>query len=102
MGIWSAHRLCPPRRNTPGFVYVMAGDNDFYKIGSTVNPKKRLWQVSDTYGVKVQYRVLLPVPNMSAAENYLHCQYKDSRVYLEWFDLSHDEISEIAEFLRSV
>lgn len=78
----------PPRRNTPGFVYILSGDNGLYKIGSTVRLEKRVWEVSHYSGVKSALYFSVQTQNMNKLERYLHKKFENQRVYNEWFDLT--------------
>lgn len=71
------------------YCYLMH-DGTYYKIGKSVNPKKRLSQLK-TGNVNIQ---LINYSN-KVAESYLHNIYKEYNIDLEWYDLNNEQVSEI-------
>jgi hypothetical protein len=82
-----------PKRNTPGYVYILQGDNGLYKIGSTNRLDRRIWEVSHYSGVRCELYYSVETANMNELEKKLHKQFKDMRVYGEWFDLNPLELA---------
>lgn len=87
-----------PTKSAAGYIYLIEGQPNHYKIGKTVNPKERI----GTLGVQLPYPIqvihLIPVDNMTAAEQYLHSQFGDKRIRGEWFELDAQEVA----FIKSI
>jgi hypothetical protein len=79
-----------------GFVYLFAGPNSF-KIGMSVDPARRLTEVSRQVGVEL--RIIHQVPSNDAlrSEVMLHRKYAHARLRGEWFSLTPKEIEEIQQ-----
>lgn len=85
-----------------GFIYVIKGEKDFFKIGKTRNLQQRL-QLFD---------VLLPFPvtrvhsakyqNYSQIEKELHQHFSANRINGEWFRLSESDIEFIKNYKINV
>ncbi len=77
----------------PGFIYLIRGENGFWKIGYAANPYNR----QKTFNVKLPFDVtfehLIPTNDMTKAEQQLHAQFAFKRVRGEWFDLSEEDIA---------
>lgn len=97
-----AQRIRPPRRKgkqpgrKAGYVYLLAGPNDTYKIGYTVNPKNR----HKTFNVKLPFPIkefdhLIQTDDMIALEKALHQRFANRRVAGEWFALTEDDLTHI-------
>ena len=82
----------PARRKGPGYVYVMRGSDGFYKIGSTIRPKKRNYEVSHYGKVKTEICLLAFTENMNTLERHLHKAFHHKHVWREWFSLSPDDL----------
>ncbi len=80
-----------PPKPKPGFVYVMRC-NEFYKIGISKNPTKRLEQISPLMPYKIELIHTIATENMKELESFLHEQLAHCRVNGEWFDLSVNEL----------
>jgi hypothetical protein len=86
----------------PGYVYL-AQCGPLFKIGSSVNPKRRLPDMRNeqTYiiggwlrqGYKVVHLHSIPVENMQAAERRLLNLFVSQRYRGEWFTLEMDQVN---------
>ena len=93
------------RRNSkPGFVYVItfdSGDGErFYKIGMSDDPVKRLENHQCASPFDMRIVVSYFTGNMSDEERELHSMFNSVRVRGEWFELSKNDLVNIAK--RSV
>lgn len=75
-----------------GFVYALwAKETTIVKIGKSINPNRRLTEISP----KSMYEIVLvrawKTPFMSKAERLLHKIYGDYRMNGEWFDLGAEQ-----------
>lgn len=78
-----------------GFVYVIQGDN-YFKIGCTINPQKRIKTMSVKSPFELKIRLLLPSDNIDKLEKELHDKFHDKRQKGEWFTLTEEDIGIIA------
>lgn len=80
-------------------VYI-AKSKGFYKIGVSETPEKRVAQLQcgNPFRIKLleTYDVGRPSRNV---EEELHKKYSNSRVRLEWFNLTNNQLDEIKKFL---
>lgn len=79
-----------PKTN-PGFVYLMKC-NEFYKIGISKNPDKRLEHITPLMPYKTELIHTIATENMKELEAFLHEQLAHCRVNGEWFKLPDDEL----------
>lgn len=70
----------------------LAYDNNYYKIGRSNNPEKR---VEDLKTANPAIRLLCY--GEGDKEMFLHKRYDSCRVAREWFDLSEEQVREIKE-----
>jgi len=78
----------------PGFIYLIhAVGSDFYKIGKTTNPDRRILQIAPQMPFPTRYVRVWRSDFMSIAEKMLHEQFEYVRTNGEWFELSGDELS---------
>jgi len=79
-----------------GYVYLIhAIGSDFYKIGKSVKPDRRILQISPVMPFKIQFVRVWPTNFMSKAEKYLHDLFMDERVNGEWFSFKEEELNSI-------
>lgn len=83
-------------KDTKGYVYLLKMVNgDYWKIGRTAKPQKRM----DKFDVKLPFPVecehLIETLDMYALESELHSRYADKRAGGEWFALSQVDIDYI-------
>lgn len=76
-----------------GFVYLIDDGTGLYKIGFSINPKKRLESIQSTRKDKtlVMLRCIF-TRNQVALERRLHKLYADKREHLEWFRLDQSDV----------
>lgn len=83
----------------PGFIYLAhAQSTNWYKIGLSRNPQKRIKQINEISPVNVTLVCCFAVPRMGDAENALHNRFAHKRVKSEWFELEPADI----EYIKSV
>lgn len=83
-------------RDVPGFVYLMEHqEQDLYKIGFSVSPRRRVEEVAKAEGAAVELICSIPAADMRALERELHQQYREKRIRGEWFRLSQYDIAAI-------
>jgi hypothetical protein len=78
---------------TGGIVYLLESAG-FYKIGLTVNLKKRLRQLRTGVPHVVKVIHTIESDNPAALEKHWHRRFTKQRVRGEWFNLSADDVSE--------
>lgn len=66
--------------------FIAAGDNGPVKIGSSVNPQKRLQALQGASSVKLS--ILLTIPGGYDLERRLHVRFATERLTGEWFERS--------------
>lgn len=76
-----------------GYVYLIASDTGYYKIGRTNNPENRLATFAVKLPFHVEYECLIACPDMRALERSLHQKFEHKRVNGEWFALDADDIA---------
>jgi hypothetical protein len=79
-----------------GFVYLFAGP-DSYKIGMSVDPARRLIEVSRQVGSDLEIIHQVPSNDALRSEVLLHRKYAHARLRGEWFSLSKDEVEEFRQ-----
>ena len=72
-----------------------------YKIGMTVRPKVRPFQVAGNAPVELELVVLLEVEDMKVAEKRLHDHFAGQWLRGEWFSLSEVDIEFIKNYPKS-
>jgi hypothetical protein len=74
-----------------GYVYMIhAVGTDYYKIGKTINPDKRILQIAPKMPFSVRFKHVWPSNFMSYSERFLHLYFENFRVNGEWFDFSKE------------
>jgi hypothetical protein len=66
----------------------------FYKIGKTVNFKRR-FQTLSTSNINLQQTLII----FGDEEKYLHQIYSNKRIKLEWYNLNQRDIDDIKEYI---
>lgn len=80
-----------------GYVYVIES-NGLFKIGRSVDPEKRLRQISGSIKpLTVEFKLVHTIKsdNADIAERRLHALYRNQRRDGEWFELSEENLKEI-------
>lgn len=70
----------------------------FYKIGQSVNPEKRLKSIQTGCPIRCSYLGCIPTPRHIDADHFekvLHSEFAVCRTYGEWFELSEDHIKSL-------
>ena len=68
---------------------------DYYKIGYSKNPSKRLTSLQVSNPFDLQFLILHKCRDAKSIESQLHKQYEKLKIRGEWFALTHNEILEI-------
>jgi len=72
----------------PGFIYLIeAVGSQFYKIGKSIHPDKRILQISPKMPFETRLLCVRRSNFMSIAEKMLHAKLQDCRTNGEWFEL---------------
>jgi Meiotically up-regulated gene 113 len=83
-----------PGRN--GYVYIIQG-GEYFKIGLSVDPAKRIHAMNCKAPFPLQVRILLPSEDIDCLERELHTVFRPKRQRGEWFLLTEKDL----EFIRS-
>jgi hypothetical protein len=76
-----------------GFVYVIhAVGSNYYKIGKSINPDRRLLQIAPQMPFSTRYVKVWRSNFMSLAESHLHEWFKAKRANGEWFELEAQDL----------
>lgn len=86
----------PPRPPQPGYVYLMRNKRGHYKIGHSVNPRRRRNQLSSR-DCPVRIALLIPTGDMIALELALQRKYAQRRKGGEWFRLHREDIDDLVK-----
>lgn len=81
-----------PMSHPTSYVYFIA-DGALVKIGTSMNPYKRLKQLQT--GASTKLRMVAVVPGGVARERRFHERFKGRRVRGEWFQLTEDALKNI-------
>ena len=86
------------KKQKEGYVYLVAADNGFHKIGKTINVTNRV----NEFGVKLPMKTWLVHSFKSnqydTAEKILHDTFSEKRSHGEWFALTAEDI----EYIKSI
>lgn len=83
--------------NKPGFVYAMQRDGGPVRIGTSVDPNKRLYKVKAQYpGAEILVIGRRWVEDMCASEAAIHTMFASKRDG-EWFALDQDELKSLLD-----
>ena len=80
--------------NEPGQIYIIEC-NGLYKIGRSVNAKKRIYSLQETTPFPIKTIAIFSVEKMSQTEHELHQLFKQKRKKGEWFNLAEDDLNEL-------
>lgn len=83
-----------PRPPEAGYVYLMRNETGYYKIGHSVNPRRRRKQQSRE-GNTVKIVLIIPTNDMIALELDLQRRYQGKQKSGEWFKLGSLDIDTI-------
>ena len=75
---------------TGSFVYVVRGDHDLVKIGTTTNPRDRLASLRTSSAFPIDYSYIAVTPDNSGPVivRAAHTRLKRHRINGEWFDVA--------------
>ena len=94
-GYYESQSLKTYRARTPkpGYVYLIAADNGTYKIGVSVDPKRRVKKMGINLPYELEVVHTIPTEDMLATEKALHALFADKRVGGEWFELDESDVT---------
>lgn len=78
-------------------VYLMKNDFGLYKIGISNNPSKRARVIANNSGVPTYIINVWQSNNAARTEKRLHKKFESVRMKGEWFNFTHEDISNIIE-----
>jgi len=82
-----------------GLVYLLKIENrNEYKIGVTINLKKRLNQLGTKMPFKLETITKIRSKDIYKLEEKLHCRFENKRINGEWFNLSNEDV----EYIRGI
>jgi len=90
-----AKRPAPSRKTRPGYVYLIQGENGFYKIGRTVAPENRMKTFNVKLPFNVEYICLVKHDDHVSLETELHERFAAKRINGEWFALNDEDVTYI-------
>lgn len=82
----------PDWQDKVGYVYLLH-DGEFYKIGMSGQPDKRLAQLQYQDGREYTIVALIPTEDNRRLEKELHKRFHSKRVKGEWFSLAPEDIA---------
>lgn len=85
----------------PGYIYLFGSMNQFYKIGRTIDPTKRIKNIRSHNAFPPSLVELFWVNDYVDMENSLHRMYRDHRQDYEWFQLIQEQVWEIEDYILS-
>lgn len=92
------------QHHRPGYIYLIhqAGTN-YYKIGLTSNPEKRLKQLQTGSSGRLCFKHLIQCHDMSAAELRLHQRFAAQRIRKdgEWFNFLPGQITDVVSAMNA-
>ena len=95
--------MADPRKQVPGYVYVFQSEaTGLYKIGLSINPSKRLKEVSRKQKASIVSVATFYVQNMESVEFELHSIFDLKRVSGEWFELNADDVTKIKDTVKAI
>lgn len=84
----------------PGYVYLIHSDTGHYKIGWSVEPRKRLKIFSVEMPIQIRLLHYFYAEDALLAERLLHERFAEKRVSGEWFRLAEQDVELICSFCR--
>lgn len=73
------------------YVYLFATDQGWWKIGQTINPERRLRDLS-TLPFNIWIEHIIEYHSAGALERRIHDRFKDKRISGEWFRLDTKDV----------
>lgn len=88
-----------PKKNFPGYVYLMKDASGLYKIGATAHLEKRIEQIKST-NPTIQLVRFAESEDPMSLERRLHHHFSEKRDHGEWFRLDESDVVEIGRVLE--
>lgn len=83
-----------------GYVYLLFSSDGKYKIGASVNPYRRLRQLSTGTATPPRLVHTILTDDMFRLESIWHQAYKHLRCRGEWYNLTCKEVDDICSYGR--
>ena len=80
------------KKEHPGFIYLVKGEGNLYKVGRTKNPGQRFATFETTLPFSVKLVSSYQVPDMKPAELHWHSLFADKHINGEWFRLDEGDV----------
>lgn len=77
-----------------GYIYLLRAENNSYKIGTSIQPKRRLKQIRRSIPMGITVVHYFYVRDAYEVERTLHLKYASARICGEWFALSEEQVKE--------
>jgi len=86
-------------KESHGYIYLMASDNDFHKIGRSIDVEDRRSQLEREIPVVIEVEHYFASKYYIGAEAYMHDRYAEYRTgRYEWFKLQRSHIEDFKTF----
>lgn len=82
-------------KSLAGFVYLIRGENDLFKIGKSKNPNRRAGHFAAQFPFKIEILTVIQSEDVSATEREYHAAFSAYRHYGEWFKLPFEIVKEM-------
>lgn len=83
-----------------GYLYVLDTIHRGYKIGCTIQPAIRLKALQNEYGAEANFIFCFKNSDILKCEKELHKQFRHCHIERELFNLSHDDLDSIYEWMK--
>lgn len=83
------------KKTKPGYVYLIRGENGYYKIGKSSNAKNRIESLGVVLPFTIEPVCIVQTNDMHGLEKELHARFSDKRISGEWFVLNEQDVSYI-------
>lgn len=87
-------------RSENGYVYILQALTGEYKIGKSVNPKKRIGQLQTNLPGVATLVHTIETDQMLWLEQFLHSRFASKKIRGEWFALSDEDITDLKGRVR--
>ena len=84
-----------PKKQHPGYVYLIRAENGYYKIGRAKNYQERIERLEVKLPFSIEPLHILQCVDMVESERALHIKFQDKRVNGEWFALTPEDVEYI-------
>lgn len=89
----------PKKDDSSGYVYLLKSDREWYKIGISINYKKRCQGIIGGLPFKTEIHYHKFVSNYKKCELNLHKRFDKKREGGEWFVLNEEDVTYIKNYL---